>query len=55
MSRFGMYLLAMNGDPSKPQVAAAQQYFAVMTRAAETDNYDYRKVLQDLDDDTEVE
>lgn len=35
LSRFGCYLLAMNGDPAKPEVAAAQQYFAMMTRAAE--------------------
>ena len=35
MDRYGCYLLAMNADPSKPEVAAAQQYFAVMTRTAE--------------------
>jgi hypothetical protein len=35
MDRFGCYLLAMNGDPRKPEIAAAQQYFAMMTRAAE--------------------
>lgn len=36
LSRLGAYLLAMNGDPNKPAVAAAQAYFAVRTRQAET-------------------
>ncbi|WP_203348045.1 phage antirepressor KilAC domain-containing protein [Streptomyces alboflavus] len=35
MTRHGAYLLAMNGDPNKPEVAAAQTYFARMTREAE--------------------
>jgi len=35
MSRFGMYLLAMCGDPEKPEIAAAQRYFAIQTRRAE--------------------
>ncbi|MDH2392354.1 hypothetical protein QCN29_26965 [Streptomyces sp. HNM0663] len=35
LSRTAAYLLAMNGDPNKPEVAAAQLYFAAKTREAE--------------------
>lgn len=35
LSRFGAYLTVMNGDPRKPQIAAAQAYFAIRTREAE--------------------
>ena len=42
VSRFAAYLIAMNGDPRKPEVAAAQAYFAVKTREAETANLDHQ-------------
>ncbi|ORL35005.1 hypothetical protein A6I91_02015 [Prescottella equi] len=35
LSRFGAYLVVMNGDPRKPAIAAAQAYFAIRTREAE--------------------
>ena len=33
LSRFACYMLAMNGDPNKPEVARAQAYFAVLAEA----------------------
>lgn len=35
VTRYAAYLIAMNGDPRKREVSAAQHYFAVKTREAE--------------------
>lgn len=35
LSRFGAYMVAMNGDPRKTEIANAQSYFAIKTREAE--------------------
>lgn len=48
LTRFGAYLLAMNGDVRKSAVAAAQTYFAVKTREAEVAVPAPREALPDI-------
>jgi DNA-damage-inducible protein D len=55
LTRFGCYLVTMNGDPRKPQVAAAQAYFAALAdtfqdRLEHADGIDRMLIREEITD-----
>ncbi len=50
LSRFACYIAVQNADPSKPNVALGQAYFAIKTRQKELIEEEHAKLIQSEED-----